>query len=39
VETRPDESLNYLFNGMFAGWLRQHGFAAPAQVAADVVLR
>jgi len=37
VESHPAESLNYLFNGMFADWLRLNGFAAPAQVAESVV--
>jgi serine/threonine protein kinase len=39
VEAHPEEALNYLFNGMFAGWLRQNGFAAPAQMAESVVER
>jgi serine/threonine protein kinase len=37
LDSHPEESQNYLFNGMFAGWLRQNGFAAPARMAEDVV--
>ncbi len=33
VERKPEESLNYLLNGMFAGWLQQNGYAASAQAA------
>jgi serine/threonine protein kinase len=38
IEARPVEAQNYLFNGLFADWLKQNGFAAPAKVAADVAL-
>jgi hypothetical protein len=37
LDSHPEEAQNYLFNGMFAGWLRQNGFAAPARMAEDVV--
>lgn len=37
VERRPDESLQYLFNGTLTTWLQQNGFAAAAQAALDVV--
>jgi serine/threonine protein kinase len=33
VERKPDESLGYLQNGMFASWLQQNGFAAGAHAA------
>jgi hypothetical protein len=36
VERKPDESLSYLQNGMFAAWLQQNGFAAGAQTANEV---
>ena len=36
LPNHEEESLNYLFNGMFASWLVQNGFAAPAQVASQV---
>jgi len=37
VEAHPAESQNYLFNGMFAGWLLQNGFAASSHAADDAV--
>lgn len=37
IEAHPEESLPYLWNGMFATWLRQTGYAAPARAAADIV--
>jgi serine/threonine-protein kinase len=37
LETHVEEAQNYLFNGMFATWLLQNGFAAPARVAESVV--
>ena len=37
IETYPEESLPYLWNGMFATWLRQTGYAAPARAASDIV--
>ncbi len=37
IETHPQESLPYLFNGMFGAWLLQNGFAAPARLAEAVV--
>ena len=37
LDTHEEESINYLFNGMFATWLLQNGFAAPAREAENVV--
>lgn len=37
LETHPQESRNYLLNGMFATWLLQYGFAAPAQAGEQAV--
>lgn len=37
VEALPEESVFYLFNGMFTHWLRQNGFMAPARTAEHVV--
>ncbi len=38
IEARPAEAQGYLFDGLLADWLKQNGFAAPAKVAADVLL-
>jgi serine/threonine protein kinase len=37
LESHPEEAQNYLFNGMFATWLMQNGFAAPSRVAESVI--
>ncbi|PQV63450.1 Serine/threonine protein kinase [Abditibacterium utsteinense] len=37
LDSHVEESQNYLFNGMFATWLLQNGFAAPARQAESVV--
>lgn|GEM_PF-3250810 len=37
VERRPDESLQYLFDGTLTTWLQQNGFAAAARAALRVV--
>ncbi len=37
LDTHGEEAQNYLFNGMFASWLMQNGFAAPARQAESVI--
>jgi serine/threonine protein kinase len=37
LESHVEEAQNYLFNGMFATWLMQNGFAAPARTAESVI--
>ena len=37
LDTHPKESEKYLYGGMFATWLLQNGFAAPAQAAATII--
>lgn len=37
VQGYPEEATSYLFNGMLVEWLRQNGYAAPAQAAEQAI--
>lgn len=39
VERKKNESIQYLFNGTFASWLAQNGFAASAHAASEAVTK